>query len=244
MNGGMGPGFQQAQQQYGLVSKLLSSPQGSKLLATMSQPTGMMPTLGPKQGYAPNSLYNFIKQVPGGGANNPNNPPPPVPSIPNPPNIPNPPSAPNPSTFPGTPAIPGTPNPHIPIGPPVPGGSPVNTPPAPVTTPNPLRVRSPAGNTEPPLQQAPPIVTTPGYQPGQYGTGRAGDGSQTGLMTPDSQAWINAMLHGPMENAAWRRNMQIDPNDIIGSIERASGIKYTPGYFGTLMAPGVPGAGY
>jgi hypothetical protein len=77
-------------------------------------------------------------------------------------------------------------------------------------------------------------------QPGQYGTGRTGDGSQTQLMTPDVQAWINQMLHGPGLNTGWRQNLQMDPNNILQSIERASGQKYVPGGWQMPM----PGVGY
>jgi hypothetical protein len=59
-------------------------------------------------------------------------------------------------------------------------------------------------------------------------------------MTPDVQAWINQMLHGPGLNTGWRQTMQMDPNDILGSIERASGQKYQPGGFQMPM-PGMGG---
>jgi hypothetical protein len=59
-------------------------------------------------------------------------------------------------------------------------------------------------------------------------------------MTPDVQAWINQMLHGPGLNTGWRQTMQMDPNDILGFLERASGQKYQPGGFQMPM-PGMGG---
>lgn len=101
----------------------------------------------------------------------------------------------------------------------------------------------PPGNPYP-NPTAPPQPPPPGVgamQEGQYDWGRAGDGQQTALMAPGVQAWINQMLFGPGYNTGWRNNFTPDPNNLLASIEAASGQQYTPGP--TAMASG-PARGY
>lgn len=134
-----------------------------------------------------------------------------------------------PEPFYGRDMFTGVSKPGTPMGPVQPGNAidpalPSNLPPG-----------NPYPNPVAPPQTPPPNVGP--MQEGQYDWGRAGDGSQTALMAPGVQAWINQMLFGPGMNTGWRNGFTPDPNNLLASIQQASGQMYSPGPSAMTQGP-------